>query len=198
MLFRSGGRGASPGRRAADAPHTTTSPMFNRGRAGKPVNSNSRRPATAALRKYSAASPSSDGLRASSPSPSNYSRPRSPTESSGFTDTLRSLGFRPREHEGSLSRNPSLRNLCPSPAAHKNDASERRIAQWFVDASAASSVPQISTSPTNANAAGSRASSPVCSSPVTLSRCYSRSGMSSGCGSPVLRTRQLMIDLQAL
>jgi hypothetical protein len=181
-----GGRGASPGRRAADAPHTTTSPMFHRGRAGKPVNSISRRPATAAARRdcagdrRRAASPGSDRLRASSPCPSTYSRPRSPTEPLVFTDTLRSWGFRPREHEGSLSRNPSLRNLCPSPAANKSDASERCIAQWFVDTSLANDAPPTSTSPTHAKAAGSRG-------PVAMSRCYSRSGMSSGCGSPVLR-----------
>ena len=98
------------------------------------------------------------------------------------------------KQEGSLSRNPSLRNLCPSPAHNKSDASQRRISQWFVEADSGEASRNGPSSPTGINSSGratgsrpsSRAGSPT-GSLVILSRCHSRSGIGSGSSSPVYR-----------
>jgi hypothetical protein len=98
------------------------------------------------------------------------------------------------KQEGSLSRNPSLRNLCPSPARNKSDASQRRISQWFVEVDSGEASHNGSSSPTGINSSSratgshpsSRAGSPTASL-VILSRCHSRSGIGSGSNSPVYR-----------
>jgi len=56
-------------------------------------------------------------------SPGKKERPQT------FTNTLRSLGYRPREHEGSLTVEPSLR--CLSPLLSDSTTCPRHISQWI-------------------------------------------------------------------
>ena len=191
-----GGRGASPGRRAGAAPHSTTSPMasslsdsFNfknatRSNAGSDASRSSSCPPYNVRMQppafSSSASPKqlSPCFTATSASLAGSGRWRSKDGTSwfqggerpgkcwtppaelganikGFTDRLRSWGYRPREHEGSLTKQPSLRSLSPLRRNSDMGGNERRISQWSPPQSSPRLIPHTlptarSTSPPTA------------------------------------------------